>query len=59
MLLNEEFSKKISRGKADSAGKRPFLRDSYDFSYAGTKYSEIDLSSFIKILKEKIPETYR
>ena len=55
----EEFSKKISRGKADSAGKRPFLRDSYDFSYAGTKYSEIDLSSFIKILKEKIPETYR
>ena len=55
----EEYLKKISRGNADSSKKRFFDEKAYNFSYAGTRQSEIDLSFFINILKEKIPETYR
>ena len=55
----EEYLKKINRGKADALDKRPFNKSSYDFSQAGTKQSEVDLSSFIEILQNKIPDTYR
>lgn len=55
----EEYLKKINRGKADALDKRPFNKNSYDFSQAGTKQSEVDLSSFIEILQKRIPDTYR
>ena len=54
----EEYISKLSRGRADIAEKRPFDKKAYDFSYWATKQSDIDLSSFANILKNKIPETY-
>lgn len=55
----EEYISKISRGRATTTSKRPFDKKAYDFSYWKTKQSDIDLSSFVDILRNKIPETYR
>ena len=55
----EEYISKLSRGRATTTGKRPFDKKAYDFSYWETKQSDIDLSSFVDILKNKIPETYQ
>lgn len=55
----EEYITKLSRGRSDSPEKRKFDQKAFDFSYTDTKQSDIDLSSFVEKLKDKIPETYR
>ena len=55
----EEYISKLSRGRVSVAGKRPFDKKAYDFSFWETKRSDIDLSPYVEILKTKIPETYR
>lgn len=54
----EEYISKLSRGRVSNAEKRPFDPKAYDFTYWATKESDIDLSSFVDNLKNKIPETY-
>ena len=55
----EEYVKKISRGRSDIAQKRSFSRNAFDFSYEKTKENDIDMQKYIDILNNKIPDTYR